>query len=82
MRYIFPFNSSATNIFMLLGITMSYICFPIMAFLVVHTVCLFLGVSAANTQFSAATAFLIVGIYSIVGALTMYISYFKRKNRR
>lgn len=82
MRYIFPFNSSATNVYMLIAITMSYISFPIMAFLVVHTACVFLGVPTHNTQFSAATAFLLVGIYSIVGAITMYIGYFKRKNKR
>jgi len=82
MRYIFPFNSSATTIYMLLAITMSYISFPIMAFLVVHTACMFMGISTHNTQFSAATAFLVVGIYSLVGATTMYVSYFKRKNKR
>ena len=81
MRKIFPFNASATNIYMLIAITMSYICFPILGFLTVHTACVFLGVSTYNTQFSAATAFLIVGIYSIIGIITMYVSYYKVKKQ-
>lgn len=77
MRKIFPFSYMATNIFMLLGITMSYISFPILAFLAVHTFCVFIGVPTYNTQFSAATAVLIVGIYSLVGLITMYVYYFR-----
>jgi len=39
MRYIFPFNKLATNVIMLIAITMSYICYPIMALVVVRIMC-------------------------------------------
>lgn len=80
MRRIFSFSYMATNIFMLLGLTMSYICFPILAFITVHTFCTLIGMASERTRFSAATAVLIVGIYSLVGLVLMYIYYFK--NRR
>lgn len=79
LRKIFPFNAHATNIFLLLAVTMSYISFPILAFITVHSACVFFGVPAYNTKFSAATAFLLVGIYSIVGMIIMYLSYFKKR---
>ncbi len=83
MRYIFPFNSAATNVYFLLIITLSYLCFPIFAFILTHLICgWFPAISEYWQQFSASTAFLVVGIYSIVAIVTMYISYFRRKASR
>lgn len=85
MKYIFPFNASATNVLMLITISLSYICFPILAFIATHAICGFFSViSTYWQQFSASMAFLLVSIYSLCALVTMHISFFrgKRKNKR
>ena len=82
MKKIFSFSYMATNLYMLIAVTMSYISFPILAFISVHTVCVFIGISMPSTQFAAATSFLVVGIYSLIGIIIMYRYYFKFKKRK
>lgn len=83
MKYIFPFNSTATNVFLLINITLSYICFPIAAFILTHIICgYFPSITEYRQQFCSATAFLIVGIYSAIGMICMYVQYFRRRKKR
>lgn len=83
MRYIFPFNSSATNGTMLAALTMSYICFPVIALIVVHVICTYTpSVSSYDRMYFASAAFLFVGIYCLAGMITMYISFFRRKYKK
>lgn len=82
MRYVFPFNSSATNVYLLICVTLSYFCFPVIAFILTHLICgYFPSVSVYRQQFSSATAFLIVGIYSALGLIHLYVTYFKRRSK-
>jgi len=83
MRYIFPFNKLATNVIMLIAITMSYICYPIMALVVVRIICGYIpALSTYQGMYFSAAAFLFVGVYSVAGVIAMYVSFFKRKTKK
>lgn len=83
MRYVFPFNSLATNAIMLTAITMSYICYPVIALVVVRVVCNFIpALSSYQGMYFSAAAFLFVGIYSVIGIITMYVSFFANKRKK
>lgn len=82
MKYVFPFNSTATNGILLAAITMSYVCFPVIALIVTHVICTYIpSISDYNREYFSSAAFLFVGIYSILGIVTMYISFFRRKRK-
>ena len=82
MRYVFPFNSSATNVIMLVAITMSYICFPFVALIVTNVACsYFPAISEYDRMYYSSAAFLFVGVYSLIGVIAMYISFFNRKRK-
>ena len=82
MRYIFPFNAHATNPIMLTALTMSYICYPILALIVVHVACTYIpAINSEQRMYYASAAFLFVGIYSIVGLITMHFSFFRKKHK-
>lgn len=83
MKYVFPFNATATNVFFLISITLSYLCFPIAAFILTHLICgYFPSITEYRQQFCSATAFLVVGIYSVIGMICMYVHYFRRRKKR
>lgn len=82
MKKLFTFSYMATNLYMLIALTMTYISFPILAFIATHTICVFIGIELSATQFAAATAFLIVAVYSLIGTGIMYRYYFKLKKRK
>ena len=80
MRYVFPMNKSATNGILLVAVTMSYICLPVIALIASHVICTYIpSVSSYHREYISSAAFLFVGIYSIIGIIVMYINYFSRK---
>lgn len=82
MKKLYPFVSSVDNTLLLISVSLSFFCFPILALLVVHSVCKMLfGMSLHNSQVAGTSAFIIVGLYSIVGIIYMYIRYFKTKKK-
>ncbi len=79
MRYIFPFNTGITNIYLLICVTLSYFCIPIFAFICTHTVCGYIPtVTEYWQQASSTIALLVFGLYSLIGTICLYISYFRR----
>lgn len=83
MRYIFPFNKSATNVIMLISITLSYFCLPVMALILVNVICSYFPfISTYNKEYYSSAAFLFVGIYSVVGTIAMYVDFFRRKMKK
>jgi len=82
MRYIFPLNKYVASGAMLASMTMSYISFPILAFIVAHVICTHIpSLSAYDRKYFPSAAFLFVGIYCIAAIVTMYISFFKAKHK-
>lgn len=82
MRYIFPFNKYVASGTMLASMTMSYISFPILAFIVTHVICTHISaLSEYDRKYFPAAVFLFVGIYCIAATTAMYISFFKAKHK-
>ncbi len=81
MTKIYPFVKSVTNIMLLISVTLSFLCFPFIAMMFVHTICkIVFSLSVHSSQVAGTTAFIIVGLYSLVGIVYMYIHYFKNKH--
>lgn len=82
MRYIFPFNASATNGILLAAITMSYICLPVVALIATNVICTYIpSVTTYYREYISSAAFLFVGIYSVIGIITMYVSFFRMRRK-
>ncbi len=78
MQKLYPFAAYVTGIFTLISTTLSFLCFPVIALLVVHAICkAVFSMSLYNSQVAGTMAFIIVGLYSLIGLVYMYFRYFK-----
>ena len=79
MRHIFPFNAAVDNVFLLISVTLSYFCFPVLALIMTHVICgFFPSVTTYTQQLCSSIAFLIVAIYCIAATIHLYVTYFRR----
>ncbi len=75
MKKLYAFVHSVDNTLLLISVTLSFICFPILALVLVHTICkVILAMSLYNSQVAGTIAFIITALYSIIGIVYMYIS--------
>ncbi len=83
MRRLYPFAAYVTGVFTLISNTLAFLCLPVIALLIVHAVCkAVFSMSLHNSQVAGTWAFIIVGIYSVVGLAYMYIRYIKLIKRK
>ena len=83
MRRLYPFVKNVTNILLLIAVTLSFLSFPVLALICAHSVCKsVLQLSLYSSQLVGTWAFIVVGFYSFIGLVYMYIRYFKKGDKK